>query len=333
MKLKTKIALVLTFTLLVLTPIASAHIPRTAEENESLDTAKFIEDTVTSWAIYSELRDPEIANYYRMEMESGDRLYFNLFLKNQSGFVPNLVIMGPGIDSNDSVPEFIETPEEGGIKLIEGEAQEKEYEAFTPSSYYQTAEFDEQINESGTYHLAVFSEDEKIGNYGLAIGYEENWGAIEWIKLPLDIITVRLWEGQSLWLIFAPMIAVFGLGFGITGWKHYKKEKAINNPKEFSLLVASFLYFGSGAMVFMQMLIAGSQSNPGLEILPTIFLFTLPWILGYLLWKRSTHFKDPEKKERIKVLSMGILGLVFQMGLVLGPIITVLVALLPSKWL
>ena len=67
-----------------------------------------ISDTTKSWAIYTELHEKEEAQYYKLHLDEGERLKASLYIPlAEKGFMPNLVIMGPGISSNDVLPEFI----------------------------------------------------------------------------------------------------------------------------------------------------------------------------------------------------------------------------------
>jgi len=331
MGLRRVLLLSFTFLIILLISTAAAHVPRTAAENESLETAMVIEDPIKSWAIYSELRHGEIANYYEMEMEEGERLYLSILTPENEDFVPNLAVMGPGIEEYDPVPDFVEQPADVGVKIIEGELGEREYEPFTPGSYYHPARYDEKIDESGTYHVVVYNEEETGGKYGLAVGYQETWSPMEWIRLPLDVVNIRIWEGQSLWLIFAPMVSVLGIGFAWTGWKYYDKREKPDNAKEWCLLTSALLYIGSGAMLLMQMTIASARSNPGLAVIVTIIFALIPLILGYKLWEKSLDFKKPEKMDRVKVIIFGLLGFFVWAGIIIGPIIAIISGLLPSR--
>ncbi len=325
-------ALSLVFAILMISGVstAAAHVPRTAAENESLETAMVIEDPIKSWAIYSELRDGGIANYYEMDMKEGERLYLSILTPENEDFVPYLAVMGPGIDENHSTPNFVEQRENVGVKVIEGQLDEREYEPFTPGSYYHPARYDEEIDESGTYHVVVYNE-ETGGKYGLAVGYKETWGPIEWIRLPLDVVSIRIWEGQSLLFTFTPMISVLGIGFAWTGLKYYKKGEKPDDAREWGLLLSSLLYIGSGAMLLMQMTIAAIKSNPGLAIIVTIIFALLPLIIGYKLWQNSLDFKKPDKWDRIKVMTYGLVGFFVWAGIIIGPTIAIISGLLPSR--
>jgi len=174
---------VLVFLLVILpiSSIASAHVPRTAEGNHSLETAMFIEDPIKSWAIYSELGNGQIANYYKMDLDEGDRLYLSIITPEDQDFIPNMVIIGPGIQDMDTIPNFINRPENHGAKLVPGVPGEREYEPFTPGSYYHPTRFDRRLSDSGTYYVVVYNPEEIGGKYALAVGYRESWTPLEWV--------------------------------------------------------------------------------------------------------------------------------------------------------
>lgn len=319
---------VIIFTVLIISTV-SAHVPQTGEENESLENSKLVNDPTKSWVIYSEMHEAKHANYYKMELEEGERLKVSLLLSNDGKFVPNIAIMGPGIHSNDSLPDYVERPDDVGCKIIEGELGEREYEPFTPGSYYYPAEYDREVRENGTYYVTVFDEVSG-GKYGLAVGYEERYGLIEWIRVPVDVINIHIWEGQPFWLIFAPMILTVGFGLGGTAFRKYRDDEGPEDGKEWTILTAAFLYLGSGAMIFMQMALAASRSNAGAGIIITILFALMPIILGYLLLKASRDFKEPNKEKRLKVLAYGLLGFVVWAGLIIGPIIAVISSIVPT---
>ncbi len=315
--------------LLFTASISLAHVPKTGDENESLETAKLVEDPTKSWVIYSELREGAETNYYEMEMEKGERLRLSLLIPNDGGFVPDLIVMGPGIESNGSLPHGVEKPENVGHKVIEGELGEKEYEPFTPAAYHYPAEYEEEVEESGTYYAVVYGEHES-GEYGLAVGKEERYGLVEWIRVPIDVANIHIWEGQPIWLIFAPMISVLGVGFADTFRRRYRNGWGPDDIKEWGLLTAGLLYIGSGAMLFMQIGIAGVES-PSPAIIVSVFFASLPTLFGLLLWRRSSDFKNPDRKSRVKILIYGLVGFFVWAGLIIGPIITIVSALLPES--
>ena len=311
-------------------PSLLAHVPNVSEGNESLETATHIHDPTKSWAIYSELHEGREAQYYELELEEGERLKTNLYIPDKNGFVPSIVVMGPDIDEHDDIPDFIETVEGSGHKLIEGELEEPEYEPFTPASYYYLAEYDVTVNESGSYYIAVFDE-ESGGKYGLAIGAEERYGLIEWIRVPIDVVQVHRWEGQPWITIFAPLIIVLIGGFSLIYWKD-KKEDLIDNYRGWLAVTAGFLYIGTGGMTIMQMTIASMKANPGASIILTITFSVLPILLGIAIIKKGLKIEERMTRDkRITLLIYGALGFFVWAGLIVGPILTILDSVLPSK--
>ncbi|MEF8832029.1 MAG: hypothetical protein V5A66_00750 [Candidatus Thermoplasmatota archaeon] len=151
------------------------------------------------------------------------------------------------------------------------------------------------------------------------------------LRFSIDVINIHIWEGQSLALIFAPMISVLAVGYGWTGWKYRKRGKGPDNIPELGILTAGLLYIGSGAMMVMQIIIAASKANPGPAVLVTIIIALIPLILGYKLWEDSSDFKHPDKSQRAKVVVYGLVGFFVWAGLIIGPVIAIISGILPSK--
>lgn len=198
--------------LIVPVSVCSAHVPKEAEGNDSLQTAFNVDDPTKSWAIYAEIHEPGEARYYQLELEKNRVLRATLFVPNKSNFVPDLIIAGPNLGSSGALPNNIEIPEGYDYIVLDGDLGDPEYEPFTPASYYYLADFEKEVEETGTYYVVVSDPSDK-GNYGLAIGKEERYGLIEWIRVPFDVINIRQWEGKPLFYPFLPMILTVIVGF------------------------------------------------------------------------------------------------------------------------
>lgn len=208
---------------------AHAHVPLTTGDNEALETATHIHDPLKSWAIYSELREGGVANYYRFDMDQGQRLRLLLFIPKEDLFTPGLVIMGPGIESQGTIPAFIDVPEGSGALVVEGKRpNQASYEPFTPASQYNLVDVDMEITAPGTYYVAVY-EPSQGGLYGLALGYQEEFGLVECIRVPLDVIRVHLWEGQPLGFILAPLLGIVVIGYIFLLWQRKKGALVLQN--------------------------------------------------------------------------------------------------------
>jgi hypothetical protein len=333
--MKTKIFVIFTLIIIlnITMPIVNAHVPLESGDNDSLDHASYIKNPTKSWVIYDELEHIGKIRYYELELKKGERLKISVFTPDEGKFSPGIVVMGANFPDNSLVSQTIEIPEGFGTIIVQGErSKHAEYEPFTPSSSYRTAEFDEVVNESGKYYFAIF-EFEHTGKFGAAVGYIESFSIDEWLLIPFDVINIHLWEGQSLELILAPLIIPLIIGLIIIIWRRIKLNTSPKNLHGWLGTVAGLLYMGSGFMILMQMGIALSRSEASAAVGVTLMFAAIPIILGFLILLFSV--KDEAKlmiRNRIKIFIFGILGLIFWAGLIVGPIIIIVVSILPRKF-
>jgi hypothetical protein len=318
--------------ILLLLPSSSAHVPDFQGGGDSLETAAHIHDPLKSWVIYDELHESGEAHYFSVHMDEGQRFRLQFFSPDQD-FYPSVAIMGPGIETNDILPGFVEIPQDAGVLLLDGERQDKaEYEPFTPASYYYFVDFDWDVTLHGDYHIAVFHADQE-GRYGMAIGYLEEFTLEEWLTVPLDTIGIHEWGGQNVALILAPMLATLLIGSVLLIWP--PGSGRLTHRSEVWRMLATFagvLFIGSGLMLVTQMALALSKSGfDGSSIVTMIFVF-VPLILGYLLLRKALR-KDDELTpgNRMTVAVLGLLGLFLWAGIIVGPVLAVISALLPKS--
>ncbi|MGM0510972.1 MAG: hypothetical protein ACQESD_07620, partial [Thermoplasmatota archaeon] len=197
-----------------------------------------------------------------------------------------------------------------------------------PAAHYGVVDIDIDVEESGTYYLVIY-EPEGQGEYGLAIGYEERYGLFEWIRVPIDVIDTHLWEGQDPLLIFSPMIVTFLIGsFSIY---KYREEHPMETSSSYrkihdTLTVGvSFLFIGSGAMIFYQLLYAAVKATPGPGVILTIVFGSVPIILGISILRIVLKGGKYYLSERIRLMAYCVLGLFFWAGLIVGPILGMVV--------
>lgn len=240
--------------------------------------------------------------------------------------MPSLVVMGPGISSEDDLPEFVEAPEGVGFDLIETEMSEKpEYEPFTPASYYYVADFDMVVPDHGTYHFAVYGSGH--GRYGVAVGTREEFTLVEWIRIPLDVVNIRLWEGQPLVLVFAPMLLTLAIGFGLM----LSRSMFPGNPMSVASASAGLLYLGSGFMYLMQVVINLLGSDYGSLVALSLVFAVLPLLLGFFLLQRSLRDGvEPSAGDRVALMLLGLFGFFTWSGFLIGPVLAMLASILPG---
>lgn len=324
---KTGILLIL---LLGYAPMALAHTPLKPDgENTSLESAYEIPKPTKSWTLYRELHGVGEAEYFMLHLEPGERLRISLYVPRgeEEGFIPSLLVMGPSISSVDELPEFVEVPQGVGFDLIEPEKSEKpEYEPFTPASYYYVADFDMVVPDHGTYYFAVYGPGH--GKYGVAVGTREVFTLVEWIKIPLDVVNIRLWEGQPLLQVFAPMLLTLVIGYGLI----QSRPSIPRNPTSVTSASAGLLYVGSGFMFLMQVIInlLGSDYN-ALVVLSFLFAI-LPLLLGFFLLLRSLRVDvEPSTSDRITLILLGLFGFFTWSGFLIGPILAMIAGILPRQ--
>jgi hypothetical protein len=315
---------IVTFIILILYfPGVLGHVPVDSEDNTSLERALEIKEPQKSWAIYDELHEEGEGKYYRVHLKNGDRLFVSLLTPDEGKFAPDLLIMGPALGSNDSIPDFLEIAENTDKIHLEGTKEEAEYEPFTPASNYPLAEFDEKVNESGIYYIVVFSEDSH-GRFILAVGYQESFTIVEWLKVPLDLINIYLWSGHSPLIIIIPFLLWLVVGVYIL-----LTRIGPDSLNTWLLLVGAMLYLGSATLTTIEMGIAIGRSGFSAAAIVTLIFILIPVVLGLIIFMRINKKEKLEKNKRIPYFLYGILGLFFWCGVIVGPVLVILASVLP----
>ncbi|MFC1802453.1 hypothetical protein ACFL0D_00635 [Thermoproteota archaeon] len=286
----------------------SAHTPLDTDGNYNTpESSLVIENPTKSWTLYEDLDD---VNYYKLHLKEGETLKVNLYVSlwSDSDFTPNLVVMGPDVEASDEPP--FTHPEDLGRKIIEGSRQDHpEYEPFTPASYYYVASYSHETSEEADYFVAVYSTDHS-GKYGMALGSRETFTLIEWLKIPFDLVRIHLWEEQPFLLLFGPPFVAFVLG----GYFIFIRDRS---SKGFSLVLeklGGLLYFSSGVMTLAQMMFYLLAAGLTGSALLTLVFVCAQIGLGIFLMRKS-------KKTWIILIGVGVGGLLFWAGWIIGPIL------------
>jgi hypothetical protein len=325
--------LVLFFVILSLVPMVFAHTPlKPGVYNNSLDTAFEIPDPTKSWTLYRELHEQGEAEYFKLHLHEGEQFVVSVYTPRNAepNFVPHLIVMGPEVDNPSPVPAFIEVPEDVESSLIEGRRPAAPaYEPFTPASYYFTAEYRANIVVEGEYYFLVYS-DEGAGRYGVAVGYVETFTLMEWLMIPLDVISIHQWEGQSLAFILAPIVLTVALGFAFLFWKF----SPLGVAAVYLGVLAGLLYIGSGFMLATQMLMALLGSTATSSAVLTLVFAVLPILLGFLMIRKRIGDKPSfNLRDRVIMLAFGLLGLVLWAGLLVGPALSIILSFIPAVFI
>jgi len=318
----------------LLTPAVLAHAPLTPGDNESLATAVFIPDPTKSWAMYAELHEGGEAQYYSFNITEGERIHVMLFKSpapEDREFVPSFVLMGPDINGQGDIPDYVETPVGSDTLVAEGEQPaQASYEPFSPSSFYSLADVALDAPSSGTYYIAVY-EPFRGGRYGLAIGDREEYSLSEWILIPLNLISVYQWEGQSLIVIFAPLVATLVIGLGLILWL-LRNRWTTQTILDWTGILAGLLFLGTGVMILFQMALTLTQTPLVPEIGVTLMLALIPLLLGIGMLRlvlKSLGKVNIRKRAYLAIL--GLLALFAWAGLLVGPALAIVASVLPTR--
>jgi len=316
-------------------PQTLAHSPLAPGDNESLATATFIHDPTKSWAIYGELHEGGEAQYYRFNVTVGDRIHIMLFKPTspeEGDFMPGFVLMGPGVGKQGIVPDYVEVPAGADTLVVMGEQPDQAtYEPFSPSSFFSLADLELEAPNSDTYYAAVY-EPSMGGHYGLAIGDRESYTLSEWILIPLNLLSVYQWEGQSLAFIIAPLIATLVIGIGLLIWLQLQNKTALRTLFGWLGSLAGLLFVGTGAMTLTQMVFSLTQAPLTSEIVITLLFASIPIVLGLVTLRLSLKtVKEAKLRMRIYLAVLGVVALFMWAGFLIGPALAIVASVLPSR--
>ena len=314
--------------LALLASFVYAHTPLETEGGGSIESAQVIPTPSKSWTLYEELHEPGEPHYYRVDLGEGERLVVSLFVPvgEVPSFTPSLAVMGPDIFGG-GVPEALEVPEGYGVEFVEGNRSlGPEYEPFTPASYIYVAEVRHEPGGPETYYFAVI-ETEEGGRYGLAVGYVEEFTALEWVMVPVDVFGIKLWEGQSPFLVFGPLVAVVAVGV----W-YVNGRETIKGAPMWLGLGASMLYVGTAVNMFTQMVLALAASGFSSGSLLTSIFISVQLGLGYAFLQKTLRDRGKrDTKNRLMVVGYGALGLLVWAGVLVGPALLLASAVIPDS--
>lgn len=320
--------------ILLLLPVmpAAAHVPVLPGDHATLATAVKIQDPAVSYAIYGTLHKAGEADYYMVDLQQGDFLRFSVSTPVEGAFAPWLVIAGPGIVQQGTVPQTVEVPAGDQAAVVRGvRPAVADFEPFTPIAGFRTANYSSQAPVNSTYMIAVYTPNEG-GPYTLAAGTLESFSPIEWVRVPVDVIGIRLWQGQSPLLIGGPYLAMLAIGLLFFSMRQ-RKERII--PAAWIGLIAGLFFLGSGVATLFQTGIALQLAPAGPLIVVPLVLAGIALGAGSIAVRGSVKAGDSTPgRFRILMLVVGVVGLVAWAGVIIGPMFAFFAALLPKQtWL
>jgi len=317
--------------MVIILPV-DAHVPISADNNNNLNTALSVEKPLKSYAIYGHLHDAGDVGYYQFNLNAGDQLKLSLMSTGFDAPVPDMVVMSPGnSESINDLPQTIDVPPGYRAEMIKGQKPvTAEYEPFSPAAIFNVASYTKNITQPGTYYVAVISPADET-QYSVAVGYLEEFSLQEWVLVPINLINTHLWEGQSIIAILTPFLAIFILGLILIARR--ERDNKIKKPRSFWLAtIAGLCYLGGASIVLVQMVRVLRVTGPSAGVIITLIFALIPILLGIWALRIARSPSPQSKKDRVSLGIIGLLGLLFWAGLIIGPVIAIIAALVPERY-
>jgi hypothetical protein len=320
----------------MLLPLVAAHAPLGTGDNESIGKATVIPDPTKSWALYSALNSDGDPQYYTFDVTAGQTIHVTMYKSmrdEDTSFTPRLVIIGPSLTPQGNIPSKITTPSGLNAQLVNQIDPAPTFEPFSPGTFIGLADTMLENPTSGKYYLVVFEQSDtpKGGNYGLAIGERETYTVDEWILIPFNLINIFQWEGQSLVLILTPMIVALVVGITLVAWR-LRRQCNLANPMVWMGAIAGLMFIGTAATTLYQLVAAATKVSVGIEAVITLIFAIIPLALGFIALRLSV--KNSQKasiRKRIYFVILGVAALFIWAGLIIGPMLVIITALMPTN--
>lgn len=151
-----------------------------------------------------------------------------------------------------------------------------------------------------------------------------------WVMVPVSDITTHLREGQDILSILVPFLAVLILGALLIVRREGKKGVP-HRPAFWLATVAGLCYLGGAAVTMIQIFRARGITGFSSGIVIILVFAVLGVILGTAAL-RLTRTQEPwPLKTRISFMVIAVLGILFWSGLLIGPVLTLIAAVLPDR--
>jgi hypothetical protein len=316
-------------------PFVTGHSPIHVGDNESLDSATVVPDATKSWALYAELSSDGNPQYYTFNITVGEIIRVSLFKSmrsDESDFKPMFAILGPNLNREGSLPRDVSVPEGYNWRTVSSGVPDPTYEPFSPSSYYDLSDVEFDAPNTGQYFIVVYENTSNPigGHYGLAIGFRESFTLEEWVLLPINLLDIYIWSGQTLPVILAPMIVTVIVGLVLVSWQLNTQGK-VDNVFSWVGAIAGLILIGSGANTMLQMLIANYGFFGAIENFVTVVFVAVPIVLGFIALRLSFRTKPIGIKHRIYFVIIGLIAIFILAGLLAGPILAIAASVMPAQ--
>ena len=141
--------------------------------------------------------------------------------------------------------------------------------------------------------------------------------------MPLRLISVYLWEGQSLALILVPYLVAELIAILLF------LKGSIRTSFRLTGLLAAFLFLATSAETLNQMAFSLTRAPFGPEAYITFALAIIPALLGVATLRLSRG--EAGLLQRMALAAIGTMALLAGAGLILGPLLALAASVLPNR--
>jgi hypothetical protein len=161
---------------------AEAHQPFCEFTDITFDTAWQVTDPSVSVAYYGNLYPAADVDYFTFDAEADQEVYLQMTIpdiEGQEDFVPMMAVFGSGLDQNavQDIPARVQMPADAGVFVVPAvDESERFWEPFGRRYYWQWQDADFVAPQAGSYTVAVWHPEERLGRYTFVIGKREVLG-------------------------------------------------------------------------------------------------------------------------------------------------------------
>lgn len=294
--------------LLLLIPAAQAHVPAFGAAGTTPETAFHVDDASKSWVFFEDAAVGD--RWYRFDAPEGE-LFLSLSVPPAQASRPALWLVGPGL------PEPAPPGSPAGATALRIETvDELGVEPFTPVALRTIAQWRQTTPDEGAYMVLVRSQD--AGAFGLAIGARESFTPIEWIRVPVDRISIQDWAGVPV------LFAFLGEAIAAVAVAVACRREARSEPRRFVGHLGAGIVAGSAATTLILTAIAVGQAGAGAGIAIPIILAAAA--IGIGAWRSVSS-----EGRRWAGVGWGAAGLAAWAGLWLGPALLLAWSVWPGR--
>jgi len=162
--------------LFALSAAASAHQPFFEDKEFTSEYPGHVKDPTISTAMYATLETPNDVDYYSFNGSKGQSILLSITIPQiigQEDFTPTMALMGPGLPPGD-LPKQVIKPQDFGSLILPSPANATPFfEPFSRTSYWTRQEQYVSLPANGSYSVAIWDDNEKVGRYVFVIGDRE----------------------------------------------------------------------------------------------------------------------------------------------------------------